>query len=239
MVQAPAAFAPSVRFFQAENAGPVRVDPGLARCRTQNQAIDSTVVCDDPDAARGIRHGGHRHLPGSIAGKSPARCTSDRFRAGAPAALAAGPAADTGRALEKCRSHRCPTERRNRLRLRAPQAVWPGPSPRPQRPTRRALAFRDAWTCRSTGHRPARAGETRCGFSPLPERCSCAFRGVRSVWQGPSPLPQRCAGIRTSRGPKPPASARPARGGRFSPAGSGTGLRCSRTCRSSRLLKKC
>ena len=31
------------------------------------------------------------------------------------------------------------------------------------------------------------------------------------LWQGPSPLPQRCAGIRTSRGPKPPASARPAR----------------------------
>ncbi len=43
-------------------------------------------------------------------------------------------------------------------------------------------------------------------------------------WQGPSPLPKRCAGIRTSRGPKPPASARPAHGGRFSPAGSGAGL---------------
>ncbi len=43
-------------------------------------------------------------------------------------------------------------------------------------------------------------------------------------WQGPSPLPQRCAGNWTSRGPKPPASARPAPGGRFSPAGSGAGL---------------
>ena len=42
--------------------------------------------------------------------------------------------------------------------------------------------------------------------------------------QGPSPLPQRCAGISTSRGPQPPASARPAHGGRFSPAGSGAGL---------------
>jgi len=43
-------------------------------------------------------------------------------------------------------------------------------------------------------------------------------------WQGPSPLPQRYIGIRTSRGPKPPASARPATGGRFAPAGSGAGL---------------
>jgi len=51
-------------------------------------------------------------------------------------------------------------------------------------------------------------------------------------WQGPSPLPQRHAGIRTSRGPKPPASARPAPGGRFPPAGSGAGLCWSRTCRS-------
>ncbi|MCA3549007.1 MAG: hypothetical protein IOC78_05545, partial [Rhodobacter sp.] len=34
------------------------------------------------------------------------------------------------------------------------------------------------------------------------------------------------------RGPKPPASARPAHGGRFSPAGSGAGLCFSRTCRS-------
>jgi len=54
------------------------------------------------------------------------------------------------------------------------------------------------------------------------------------LWQGPSPLPQPPAGIRTSRGPKPPASARPAVGGRFSPAGSGAGLRSSRTCRSTR-----
>ncbi len=44
-------------------------------------------------------------------------------------------------------------------------------------------------------------------------------------WQGPSPLAWRCAGIRTSRGPKPPASARPAPGGRFAPAGPGAGLR--------------
>jgi len=51
-------------------------------------------------------------------------------------------------------------------------------------------------------------------------------------WQGPSPRPRRYAGIRTSRGPQPPASARPAPGGRFAPAVSGAGLRSSRTCRS-------
>jgi len=50
--------------------------------------------------------------------------------------------------------------------------------------------------------------------------------------QGPSPLPQHNSGIRTGRGPKPPASARPATGGRFSPTGSGAGLCFSRTSRS-------
>jgi len=89
-------------------------------------------------------------------------------------------------------------------------------------PQGRALAFRSAWTHRSTGHRPARAGETRVAF-PVPARRD-VLRDALSLWQGPSPLPQRCAGIRTSRGPMPPASARPAQGGRFSPAGSGAGL---------------
>ncbi len=123
--------------------------------------------------------------------------------------------------------------------------LWQGPSPLPQRcagirtsrgpkppasarPARRALlagragaGLRCSRTCRSTGHRRARAGKRGSRFlvpsggakalSPLP-------------WQGPSPLPKRCAGIRTSRGPKPPASARPAHGGRFPPAGSGAGL---------------
>ncbi len=85
-------------------------------------------------------------------------------------------------------------------------------------------------TCRSTGHRPERAGETRVAF-PLPARTG-VLANTRSLWQGPSPLPQRCAGITTGRGPKPPASARPATGGRFAPAGSGAGLCFSRTCRS-------
>ncbi len=77
-------------------------------------------------------------------------------------------------------------------------------------------------TCRSTGDRSARAGETRVAF-PVPARRG-VLRDARSLRQGPSPLPRRCAGIRTGRGPKPPASARPARGGRFAPAGSGAGL---------------
>ena len=51
-------------------------------------------------------------------------------------------------------------------------------------------------------------------------------------WQGPSPLPQGYAGIRTGRGPRPAASARPALGGRFPPAGSDAGLWFSRTLRS-------
>ena len=56
----------------------------------------------------------------------------------------------------------------------------------------------------------------------FPPALSKAFSPLQ--WQGPSPLPQHCAGIRTGRGPKPPASARPAPGGRFAPAGSGAGL---------------
>ncbi len=76
-------------------------------------------------------------------------------------------------------------------------------------------------TCRSTGHR--RAGAGKRGAFPVPAR-SCIIPDARSLWQGPSPLPQRHAGIRAGRGPKPPASARPAHGGRFSPAGSGAGL---------------
>jgi hypothetical protein len=81
--------------------------------------------------------------------------------------------------------------------------------------------------CRTVAPDPA--GKRRA--FPVPA-LSSVLRDARSLWQGPSPLPQRCAGIRIGRGPKPPASARPAPGGRFSPAGSGAGLRCSCTCRS-------
>jgi hypothetical protein len=51
-------------------------------------------------------------------------------------------------------------------------------------------------------------------------------------WQGPSPLPQCSIAPCPAGGPKPPASARPAHGGRFAPAGSGAGLCPSRTHRS-------
>jgi CspA family cold shock protein len=89
--------------------------------------------------------------------------------------------------------------------------------------------WRGSWWQRS-----ARAGK-RSTF-PVPARTG----GGRSesetptplLWQGPSPLPQRCADPMPAGGPKPPASARPAHGGRFPPAGSGAGLRCAWTCRS-------
>ena len=215
--------------------------------------------------------------------------------------------------------------------LQDDRSLWQGPSPLPQRhaapwpaggqsprpapdpppagaspPPGRALAFRGAWTDRSTGHRPARAGKrnafpvpARTGESTVPASMAGAIapatllhwhldrlgakapgqrptrpwrallarrvgrwpsvvpglaglqgtvprgrgkRGARFLFppaltkalspllsQGPSPLPQRCAGIRTGRGPKPPASARPAHGGRFAPPGAGAGLCWSRT----------
>jgi hypothetical protein len=68
-------------------------------------------------------------------------------------------------------------------------------------------------------------GETQCVSFSRPEgRCSRLCRDARYLWQGPSPLPQRPADPWPAGGPKPPASARPALGGRFSPAGSGAGL---------------
>ena len=85
---------------------------------------------------------------------------------------------------------------------------------------------RDLPVCRA----PSRAGGGNAMRFLFPPTLTTAPSPPQ--WQGPSPLPQRCAGIRTSRGPKPPASARPAPGGRFAPAGSGAGLRPSRTCRS-------
>ncbi len=107
-----------------------------------------------------------------------------------------------------------------------PGAQSPRPAPAPplagaSRPPGRALAS-DApgpaglqgTVAQGRGKRGSRfliPPGTAKALSPLP-------------WQGPSPLPQRRAGIRTSRGPKPPASARPALGGRFAPAGSGAGL---------------
>jgi len=67
-----------------------------------------------------------------------------------------------------------------------------------------------------------RAGGGKRSAFPVPARTG---GGTASLpWQGPPPLPQRHADPWPAGGPKPPASARPARGGRFSPAGSGAGL---------------
>jgi len=68
--------------------------------------------------------------------------------------------------------------------------------------------------CRSAGDRPARAGETRVAFS-VPAGRAKAPSPLH--WQGPSPLPQRHAGIRTGRGPKAPGQ-RPPRPRRALPA---------------------
>jgi hypothetical protein len=68
----------------------------------------------------------------------------------------------------------------------------PRPAPAPplagaSRPPGRALAFRGAWTDRSTGNRAARAGETRLAFPDPAQRG--VLRDARSLWPGPSPLP--------------------------------------------------
>jgi hypothetical protein len=80
-------------------------------------------------------------------------------------------------------------------------------------------------TCRSTGHRPERAGKRGSRFLIPP---GGAKAPSPLDWQRPSPLPQRKAGPCPAGGPKPPASARPAPGGCFAPAGSGAGLCVSR-----------
>ncbi len=65
----------------------------------------------------------------------------------------------------------------------APAPPLAGASP----PPGRALAFRGAWTDRSTGNRAARAGETRLAFPDPAQRG--VLRDARSLWPGPSPLP--------------------------------------------------
>jgi hypothetical protein len=109
--------------------------------------------------------------------------------------------------------------------------LTPGPpgaqSPRPA-PAPPSAGAGLSWcgSHRSWWKRSARAGETHA--FPAPARTG----GGRSdseppaplQWQGPSPLPQRHADPWPAGGSKPPASARPAPGGRFPPAGSGAGL---------------
>jgi hypothetical protein len=103
------------------------------------------------------------------------------------------------------------------------QSPRPAPAPPPagaSRPPGRALACRWCGWHGSLWQRSERAGETRYVSCSRPEGGGTA----PLPWQGPSPLPQRPADPWPAGGPKPPASARPALGGRFSPAGSGAGL---------------
>jgi len=103
------------------------------------------------------------------------------------------------------------------LILGQPGAKAPGQ--RPTRP-RRALACAGPGLAGLQGAVPCGRGSALRFLIPPGE-----VKALSTLqWQGPSPLPNRCAWIRTGRGPKPPASARPAHGGRFAPAGSGAGL---------------
>jgi hypothetical protein len=119
------------------------------------------------------------------------------------------------------------------LILGPPGAQSPRPAPAPppagaSRPPGRALASVGVGGTGPGGSVPRGRGK-RSAF-PGPARSG---GGIASLpWQGLSPLPQRPADLWPAGGPKPPASARPATGGRFSPAGSGAGLCYSRTCRS-------
>jgi hypothetical protein len=77
---------------------------------------------------------------------------------------------------------------------------------------------------------------SRCGRTPK----RTAFPGPARTDEGTAPVSMAGAiapataprWSLSGRGPKPAASARPAPGGRFAPAGSGAGLRRARTCRS-------
>jgi len=115
-----------------------------------------------------------------------------------------------------------------------PGAQSPRPAPAPplagaSRPPGRALASVSPGTAGLQGNVPHGRGKRGSRFL-IPPALTKALSPLQ--WQGPSPLPQCNAVIRTSRGPRPPASTRPAPGGRFPPAGSGAGLRRARTCRS-------
>jgi len=126
---------------------------------------------------------------------------------------------------------------------------WQGPSPLPLRQAgpcpaggqspRPAPAPPLAGASRPPGRALASAGPGPAGLQGTVAR-GRGKRGSRFLippalttapssllWQRPSPLPQSNADPCPAGGPKPPASARPALGGRFAPAGSGAGLCCA------------
>ncbi len=107
------------------------------------------------------------------------------------------------------------------------QSPRPAPAPPPagaSPPPGRALVFHGAPTCRSTGPRRARAGETRVAF---PGPAQWGDSTPRFHGRGHRPCHSGTLASGPAGGPKPPASARPAPGGRFSPAGPGAGLCCA------------
>jgi len=124
-----------------------------------------------------------------------------------------------------------PAPRRDQDR---PGAKTPGQ--RPPRPWRALLARRvGRWPAdvpgpaglQGTGPRGrGNAGRVSCS------RTEGRKRYHRFSGRGHRPCHSAAPGSRPAGGQKPPASARPALSGRFSPAGSGAGLCVSRTCRS-------
>jgi hypothetical protein len=100
-----------------------------------------------------------------------------------------------------------------------PGAQIPRPAPAPPRralPARRVgrwpLSVRVAWVL-VVALRGGGGNAVRFLFPPAPTKAPSPL-----PWQGPSPLPHRHVDPRPAGGPKPPASARPAHGGRW-PAG--------------------
>jgi hypothetical protein len=157
------------------------------------------------------------------------KCHLHRVLSGKQEAVPRGPRGPAG-AIAPATSTRCPHASRG---PKPPASARPAPGGRfPPAGSGAGLSWCGLhgswWQC------SARAGETHA--FPFPARRgrgrSESEPPAPLPWQGPSPLPQRPADPWPAGGPKPPASARPAPGKRFSPAGSGAGLRCSCTCRS-------
>jgi len=97
------------------------------------------------------------------------------------------------------------------------QSPRPAPAPPPagaSRPPGRALASVSPGTTGLQWTVPLGRGKRGSRF-PFPPALTTAPSPLQ--WQGPSPLPQRCAGIRTGRGPKAPGQ-RPPRPRRALPA---------------------
>jgi hypothetical protein len=106
----------------------------------------------------------------------------------------------------------------------------PRPAPDPplagaSRPPGRALASRCSRTCRSTGHRPTKAGETQCVSCPRPQ----AGRKVLRCSTYPAAMAKAIAFATSSRCPLPTGGQSPRPAPAASPTGppAGAGLCCA------------